>query len=311
MNKTGIEYLDYTWNPLAMRCTPVSAGCRNCWHLAMADRIAANPSIIDDIRAAYAGDIPPQLIGYRLNDPLKKKEPSVIGVQFMGDLFHDSVLLNDIVSVFNVIAQTPQHTYVILTKRPERMHQFMSWYQKSGWRISISLLNVFLGTSISTQKDADEYIPWLLRIPDPISRVVSFEPALGPVDLTRVDVFTNALAGKKTAFGHCLDKTGKIDLVICGGESGSGARPLDPAWVRSVLDQCQESGTRFYFKQWGEYCAPNQMPEDTFRSWDRQHGTENCWTRDEWDRFRVGKKAAGRLLDGVLHDDLPWKLSTK
>jgi len=90
MNKTTIEYLDYTWNPLAMRCTPVSEGCRDCWHIQRANMLAKNPLIPEHIQKAYAGGLP-VLIESRLEEPLKVKKPSIIGVQFMGDLFHDDV----------------------------------------------------------------------------------------------------------------------------------------------------------------------------------------------------------------------------
>lgn len=89
MNRTGIEYLDYSWNPLAMRCTKVSAGCKNFWHLRMANRMAKKPNFPPGVQAAYAGECGPLLIESRLDDPAKVKKPSWIGVQFMGDLFHE------------------------------------------------------------------------------------------------------------------------------------------------------------------------------------------------------------------------------
>jgi hypothetical protein len=101
-----------------------------------------------------------------------------------------------------------------------------------------------------------------------------------------------------------LDLAG-IDWVICGGESGPGARPMDPDWPRSVRDQCADADVPFLFKQWGEWCAPNQMPDYAWRIWDFHHGTEAVSRSDPW---RIGKKLAGRLLDGVLHDDYPADL---
>jgi len=107
MNKTTIEYLDYTWNPLAMRCTPVSEGCRDCWHIQRANMLAKNPLIPEHIQKAYAGGLP-VLIESRLEEPLKVKKPSIIGVQFMGDLFHESLTVEEISKIFTIMIRSPQ-----------------------------------------------------------------------------------------------------------------------------------------------------------------------------------------------------------
>jgi len=106
---------------------------------------------------------------------------------------------------------------------------------------------------------------------------------------------------------RCINDQGidpdRLDWVICGGETGPGARPMHPEWARSLRDQCQSAGVPFFFKQWGDYVSISQMPEDTYRAWDAQHGTEI------WDYYnpiwKVGKKAAGRLLDGREHNEYP------
>lgn len=130
VNKTSISYLDYTWNPLAMLCTPVSDGCTNCWHRAMAKRLAANPKIPAEEREAYAGGAP-VLRERELKAPLRLKKPAVIGVQFTGDLFHRDMNWTDIAYVFDIMMKAPRHTFVVLTKRAERMYNFVRAYTES------------------------------------------------------------------------------------------------------------------------------------------------------------------------------------
>jgi Bacteriophage protein gp37 len=123
MQKAGIEYLDMTWNPLAMRCSRVSAGCANCWHLAMAARHGGNPAFTRAERRAYRGDGPPALVSERTGRVLRRKKPAVIGVQFMGDLFHEKVTVVQQLAVFEAMSWAPQHTFLVLTKRPARMRE--------------------------------------------------------------------------------------------------------------------------------------------------------------------------------------------
>jgi len=185
MNKTNIEYLTHSWNPIAMRCTPVSEGCANCWHLAMANRLAKNPVIPKDRRKAYAGG-KPVLIESEIDAPLKRKKPAIIGVNFMGDLFHPDVSDEMIDAVFSVMAQdicsplhglnTPtRHTYLVLTKRPERILEgHPEFFER--WP------NIWLGVTCENQQTADERIPILLQIPAAV-RFVSIEPMLSKIDL--------------------------------------------------------------------------------------------------------------------------------
>ena len=119
MNKTGIEYLDYTWNPIAMRCTKISEACEHCWHIQMCDRLAANFNLPMNIREAYARDRVPVLISERLSAPLKRKKPARIGVQFMGDLFHEDIKWNDQYKIFEMILHACWHEFLVLTKRPK------------------------------------------------------------------------------------------------------------------------------------------------------------------------------------------------
>lgn len=211
MNRTGIAYLDFTWNPIAMRCTPVSPACDNCWHLATANRMAKNPKIDREIQARYRGDMPPVMVGYRLDEPLRRKTPAVIGVQFMGDLFHEDVPFKWIDEVFGVMAVADWHTFLVLTKRPERAAAWFAdiegrqpslgpfgictgraYLALGGVRKKHSvrfptggpwpLPSVAIGITAEDQKRADERIPVLLNIPARW-RFVSCEPLLSMVQL--------------------------------------------------------------------------------------------------------------------------------
>ena len=176
--------------------------------------------------------------------------------------------------------------------------------------ITWPLTNCWLGVTAENQAAADERIPLLLQTPAAV-RFVSCEPLLSPVDLKKhfpkpmyhctecgQEKISNHCAKCGTEDNTCTNQIVGIDWVICGGESGPNARPMHPEWVRSLRDQCVAANVPFHFKQWGEYCAPSQMPAETYRAWDYHHGTENCWDKDDPGRWRVGKKAAGRLLDG-------------
>jgi protein gp37 len=311
MNKTSIEYLDYTWNPVT-GCTPVSAGCEHCWAKRMHERGLWGKQPFSEVT----------LHPDRLEDPLKRKKPARIGVCFMGDLFHEKVPMGDVMQVFAVMALAPRHTFLILTKRPERMHDMLTgsgvreWVLGSAWSMLGKLPkyrhenimnrlwplpNVWCGVSVEDQKTADERIPWLLKTPAAV-RYMSVEPMIGPVDLDR---FTGC--GHESGWRNCPDHlAGRADCagigwVICGGESGPGARPMHHDWAKSIRDQCQAAGTPFYFKQWGQFCWPEQMPEETWRRVDAQVNLAGI--PDE--PYGVGKKAAGRVLDGREWLEMP------
>ncbi len=327
MNRTKIEYLTHSWNPLAMRCTPVSEGCEHCWHQAMARRLAANRRIPAKEREAYAGGLPVMREG-ELDAPFRLRKPALIGVQFMGDLFHEDIWYGLIYELFtNVMAKCPQHTFLVLTKRPEGalgfsreaipLHDF-AWPK-----------NVWLGVSVENQKRADERIPILLQIPAAV-RFVSIEPMLGPVDLTRLILATrnklDALRGIEYSYVGA-DEDGRamwddpvtegdwIDGVIVGGESGPGARPMHPKWVRDVRDQCVAAGIPFFLKQLGAW--RETAPIEGIRKGDAivwKDGKVKIWdgrrpgvllSQDAVCMRCYGKKAAGRLLDGREWNDLP------
>ena len=340
MSTTKIEYLTKSWNPVAMRCTPVSDGCANCWHLQMARRHAANPSLSPELREARGGG-KPYLNERELLAPTKWRGRQQIGVQFMGDLFHEAVPFAFVDRAMAVAALCPQHTFMVLTKRPERMEKyfahngFASGYPGSfgpmrdrvdvlAMRIAVEnnirdedgsypppathkwpIHNLWLGTSIENQQTADERIPQLLRCPS-AHRWVSAEPLLGQVDLVNgghgwLNV-TDLPDGRRTG----------IDWVVAGGETGRNARPMHPDWVRSLRDQCAAASVPFFFKSWGEWAEANQgnvdIGEDAFVELDGTDSTD--WTIDKHSAttshmIRVGKHAAGRLLDGVEHNEVP------
>ncbi len=273
MNKTGLEYLDYTWNPLAMLCTPVSEGCAHCWHISMANRLSGVSAIHEEARKAYAGG-EPYLYEDRLNDPSKLRKPSIIGVQFMGDLFKEDVPFEFIDKVWDIINIYRQHTFIILTKRPERVMEYVK-------RIEVFRFhsNIWLGVSISNQKDADAWIPTLLETPAAV-RFVSIEPMLGLVNLRNIDCGVgrkfNAIQNKGENPTHWERSGNKLNWVIVGGESGPGARTIDINHAREVKNHCVAADTPFFFKQWNIDGKIVKMPTLDGQVWDQMPDTKEA-----------------------------------
>jgi protein gp37 len=339
-----IEWTDATWNPIT-GCTMVSAGCTNCYAMGLAaTRLRHHPSragLTREVggRAVWTGEV-------RLNDqwmqqPLQWKRPRMIFVCAHGDLFHESVPDEWIDMVFAVMALAPQHTFQVLTKRPERMAQYFANAPYARWwkvmetlsqnRIASTvdrygaLPNVWLGTSVENQVTADERIGPLLATPAAV-RFVSAEPLLGEVRLDRVRPTASPNRKTLNALGGARMHTGmrtKIDWVIVGGESGKNARPMHPDWARSLRDQCESAKVAFFFKQWGEWAPAMQIDGVTAISTapDRPKGlmtphlvrVHGGWLdRQGFDALpghhgvlRVGKKAAGRQLDGREWSQMP------
>lgn len=294
-DKTGIEWTDATWNPVT-GCSKVSQGCKHCYAEREWPRMTK-------LVPAYAGreftDV--RTHADRLDQPLRWKKPRMIFVNSMSDLFHEDVPFEFIDSVFAAMELSPQHTFQVLTKRPARMRDYMLDYRKH----LHPLPNVWLGVSVEDQAAADERIPLLLDTPAAV-RWISAEPLLGPVDLTRVmrtpkhsewTYCDNALTGMhSTKQGQYQGNS--LDWVVVGGESGPKARPMSPDWARSLRDQCAAAGVPFLFKQWGEWLPMLGQIEGV----PVKQKTE---TPDGWVMGWAGKKAAGRLLDGVQHDGYP------
>ncbi len=237
MNKTDIDYLDYTWNP-TKGCSAISEGCAHCWAKTMARRLAGMGT------RGYSKENPFAVMccPWRLDEPLKVKKPSRIGVSFMGDLFHKDVPFEFIDRVWTRILYCPQHDFIILTKRPDRMAEFVSDVGVFNYDV---LSNLWLGVSVSNQSDADKFIPILLQIPAS-RRFVSVEPMLGPVDLCLGEDGIESGGPQGWVPGPT------IDWVICGAETGPGARRMHPDWARGLRDQCVEAKVPFFFKSWGQ-----------------------------------------------------------
>lgn len=233
----------------------------------------------------------------------------------MSDLFHEEVPFEFIQDVFDVMVKAWWHTFQILTKRPERMKNFMERFMAQRREYAETLKdneirrqarewaahppkNIWLGVSVENQKAADERIPYLLETPAAV-RFLSCEPLLGPVDLTNYLPYSYQATDEWGAFTDVYDQPG-VDWVIVGGESGPGARPMHPDWVRSIRDQCQEAGVPFFFKQWGSWFPLGQKSN----GWNGISKYRN----DEWPfqpMYRIGKQLAGRLLDGREWNEMP------
>jgi len=219
-----IEWTEATWNPVT-GCDRVSAGCDNCYALALAKRLKAmgNPRYQTDGRPETSGPgFGVAMHHDALGLPLSWRKPRVVFVNSMSDLFHPKVSEEFITEVFGVMALCPQHTFQVLTKRPRRMVAVMERLHPE------PLPNVWLGTSVESE-DRMSRVDLLRRVPAAV-RFLSLEPLLGPLP--------------------SLDLTG-IGWVITGGESGPRARPIDPEWVRDIRDRCVEAGVPFFHKQWG------------------------------------------------------------
>ncbi|MEU8371181.1 phage Gp37/Gp68 family protein [Micromonospora tulbaghiae] len=299
---TTIEWTEETWNPTT-GCDRISAGCDNCYALTLAKRLKGMGS------AKYQTDGDPRTSGPgfgvavhadALTIPLGWKKPRTVFVNSMSDLFHARVPTAYVARVFAVMAATPQHTYQILTKRPERMLRLVGEEIDGGvvlldaayaggfesvattlYEAEWPLPNVWLGTSIESDehsKRADA-----LRKTNAAVRFISAEPLLGPLP--------------------SLGLTG-IDWLIAGGESGPGARPVHPDWVRDLRNRCQTAGTAFFFKQWGQYRPGGDVAQPA--TWISPDGRPcSADYPDAAAMVRVGKKAAGRVLDGRTWDEYP------
>lgn len=316
-DKTGIEWADATWNPI-VGCSIVSKGCTNCYAMKVAHRLLDNPG-----HPHYHGTTAPTKNGgvwtgkmaiapeHIVTQPIRWTRPRRVFVNSMGDLFHEDVPREWIDRVFHIMALTPWHTYMVLTKRAERMLEYLSDPITQKLYPGLPLPNVWLGVSIEDQDTANERIPHLLQTPAAI-RFISAEPLLGPVDLRNplhlMVHFTTPMHYPTGQIGETTFRWEKsynindpekrpidsaIDWVICGGESGPGARPMHPDWPRTLRDQCIAAGVPFFFKQWGEWA--------TVASIYRRPACAN----DDQDLFRFGKKQAGRHLDGRTWDEFP------
>ena len=254
---TKIEWTEETWNPVT-GCTKISAGCQHCYAERMAHRLAGRfgyPPAPDQFKVTLHPD--------RLDDPLHWNKPRKVFVCSMGDLFHENVDPEIIMQVIDVIVATPKHTYQILTKRPERMYRYLKQYFK---HISKKVpTNLRLGVTAENQEAADERIPWLLKTTAAV-RFVSVEPMLGPVLLDDgCNSWLTCHGPDPKEYGdECCESYAVygehfhgIDWVICGGETGPGARPMDWFWAESLHQQCLDADVPFFFKKPGDAFEDN------------------------------------------------------
>ncbi len=276
---TKIDWADEVWNP-TVGCEKVSPGCAHCYAEKWAARLAGMGQDVykDVINEHGQWNHIVFMLPKRLDIPARWKKPRRIFVDSMSDLFHPGVTDWFIKQVFGVMEANPQHTFMVLTKRAQRMSLLDL----------PELPNVWLGVSVENQAVADERLPWLMMTPAGM-RFVSCEPLLGPVDLF-------AHTGETEPIDPYPQK---LDWVICGGESGPGARPMHPDWARSIRDQCQDAGVPFFFKQWGEW-----WPGEQGRLYDISTNLKTSWT-DGQEMYRIGKHAAGHLLGGREWRDMP------
>lgn len=276
MKNSKIEWTDTTWNPLA-GCTRVSAGCDNCYAAAMTLRLEAM-ALADKTagrragakekyigiasrtrsgRAAFNGKI--NLDHSALDEPSRWQKPRRVFVNSMSDLFHENVPDTFIARAFAVMVTNPQHTFQILTKRPQRAAEWFGgltvrggdFVFQPGWGIVATVgewpaKNIWIGTSVEDQSAADERIPHLLSIPAAV-RFLSIEPLLGPVNIERY-LYPQFAADDHR---HYPWRNG-VEWVIVGGESGKQARPMQIEWAEEIKQQCDESGSpAFFMKQLG------------------------------------------------------------
>lgn len=318
-DKSPIEWTDATWNPIR-GCTRVSPGCMNCYAERVAIRFSGKGQAYDGLAKITNGH--PQWTGKvafmekHLADPLKWKEPRRIFVNSMSDLFHEGVSDETLQKIFKVMCEAKRHTFQILTKRPQRMLEFLSRWDSMTRDFGPLYPNtwpqnhVWLGVSVENQKAADERIPLLLQTPAAV-RWVSAEPLLGPVDLA--NFITCQCPGTGEHCQSCL--SGGLNWLVVGGESGPGARPMHPDWARSLRDQCKAAGVPFFFKQWGEWAPWDAKASNrAVIAFDDPYPGSTCLygphgpcdgVGNKTLVARVGKKAAGRKLDGVEHSEYP------
>lgn len=321
----GISWTSETWNPIR-GCSRVNASCVNCYAEAVAIRFSGKSMPYHGLVRLSKKDGKPlgwngkvRFVEDHLTDPLRWKRPRRIFVNSMSDLFHENLPFTTIAAIFGVMAAAHQHTFQVLTKRPARMREWFEWVANDAdgasshvqlclqdvagligtggkWSPTEAwpLPNVWIGTSVGNQEEADAFIPDLLEVPAAV-HWVSYEPAHGPIDFTHIacegeegepDAF-NALLGTPRRWGY--DPQKKIDWLVCGGESGPGARPFDVAWARSVIKQCREHKTPCFIKQLGSEPVDMALGLDLKRCWtsaeaqpvrDRKGGDPDEWPED-------------------------------
>ena len=323
---TKIEWADHTFNAW-VGCTKISPACDHCYAEGWAKRSGKAAGVVWGGERRRTSES-------NWQQPIKwNAEAERLGIRYrvfcasLADVFDNAVPTTWRVDLFRLIEKTPNLSWLLLTKRIGNAANMM--FTARGGHLPL-LQNVWIGATICNQAEADRDIPKLLAVPA-AKRFLSIEPLLGPVDLLTDSLMCNPCpwcADQRPDPGtgtveNCkqCEWTGKssepgIDWVIVGGESGPGARPMHPDWVRSLRDQCVTAGVSFLFKQWGEWVDADNGPDDD----SVYEGKAECWVHIEgghhsgemgvdffntYPMYRIGKKAAGRMLDGREWHEVP------
>lgn len=338
-------YTPETLNPF-IGCSKISAGCENCYAETQAHIRSFNSKtpqyqhVID--KGRWNGKV--HMVESQLYKPYHWKKPRAIFVGSMGDIFHESISFERINQLFSIMSDSDQHVYILLTKRPNHLLNFINWKSNQlgvPWQPKN---NVWIGVSAENQKEADWRIPILQQMPIAV-KFVSIEPMLGPINLTKwMQPFTNCTyydggctrpenvfadthnPNSRPGISSCRSEycpfgSQGLNWVIVGGETGPKARPMHPDWVRSVRDQCQKAGTPFFFKQWGRWSpyVDSWSVSDIIKSKtetkvvDKSGAVYNAYEGGflSWvDKgcktvYRVGRKPAPNLLDGKQYHNWP------
>lgn len=323
-----IEWTDHTFNPWE-GCTKVGPGCDHCYAENRNARFAGGTAInwgagAPRRRTSEANWRKP--IAWNKAHAAffaKHGRRQRVFCASLADVFDNEVPAQWRIELMRLIIDTPNLDWLLLTKRIGNAAEMLErafravHVGREGWADNVPP-NVWIGATIVNQAEAARDIPKLLATPAAV-RFLSMEPLLGPVDLRDIDGAVDSWSETIPPTSDSLAGAKKLDWVIVGGESGPNARPMHPDWARSLRDQCEETGTPFLFKQWGEW-APGENANGPVLRTER---TANWWG-GEWDfstitprqsegmhrddaplLYRLGKKTAGRHLDGELHDGFP------
>lgn len=317
MGITTIEWADYSFNPW-IGCTKVSPACDNCYAAVSTPAKALGVewgagqprrrTAVSNWAQPYTWNRKAAKAGMRRR----------VFCASLADVFDAEVPDDWRHHLFNVIAETPHLDWLLLTKRPNLMLKFMRDVRRE------VPPNIWAGATVENQAMAEQRIPLLLQVPA-AKRFLSCEPLLGPVDLGCIPFpasWPRDIDGGAEGIDALRHARARLDWIIAGGESGPGARPSHPDWFRSLRAQCAAAGVPYFFKQWGDWApqvgavdgwAIDDNPEISrfeHRDWEGDHWSEpfqRMWCDDVDDDTvsRIGKKRAGRLLDGKLHDEVP------
>lgn len=277
-----IEWTDATFNPW-IGCTKVSPGCDHCYAEQQDRHRGWTPEGWGGPRRRTSAEYWKQPLKWD-RAAARQGERRRVFCSSLADVFDNQVDASWRTDLWNLIAATPHLVWLLLTKRPQNIKKMLPENWGGGYP------NVWLGTTVENQAEADRRIPHLLAVQARV-RFLSCEPLLGAVNLRHLrpvdlPVEIDALTGTHGVSRPHRGSNTRLDWVIVGGESGKGARPMRPDWARSLRDQCAAAGVPFFFKQWGEFTPDDPAANHTAMR-------------------RVGKTAAGRLLDGVTHDEVP------